>query len=50
MAAIREDRKKWLAERLRKIAAEESDADVAASFVRLAEDVEAGRTPDDRDE
>ena len=47
MAAIREARKKWLAERLRQIAGEERDRDVAAGFRRLAEAVEAGDSPDD---
>ena len=50
MTGIPEARRKWLAERLRQVAAEERDEDVAASFRGLAADVEAGRTRENGEE
>ncbi len=50
MAGIPEARRKWLAKRLRQVAAEERHEDVAASFLRLAADVEAGRTRENGEE
>ena len=47
---ISPDRRAWLAERLRKLAARERRSDVAAELLRRAELIEAGELSGEEDE